>query len=83
MGTHFAWLSSRTSALGPENTLWEALIHCPVIHGEGAPDTLNGHPVILWGTVTITVGNPFTSTLGLGAEGVAMPPCRQLTEALS
>ena len=58
-----------------------ATTHCPVIHGDGAPDTLNGHPAIAYGAAIVTVGCPLTSTRGLGEVGVAVPACAQSTVA--
>ena len=51
------------------------------LYGTGPPLTLNGQPATVYGAVIVTVGCPLTSTRGLGAVGIALPPCAQITEA--
>ena len=76
-----AWLSINTSGWPLEVTRVAATTHCAVTQGTGEPLTLNGQPAMVYGALITTVGCPLTSTRGLGAVGMAEPPCAHSTVA--
>jgi hypothetical protein len=63
-----------------EVTLSVPTTHCPVTHG-GMGGGANGQPATTHGAETVAVGMPITRTRGLGADGVACPPCAHITTA--
>jgi hypothetical protein len=54
--------------------------HWAVTHGPGAGGT-SGHPATMYGPAIVAIGIPITDTRGLGADGIACPPCAQVTVA--
>lgn len=81
LGTHVAWLSKSTTGKLSDLTLTATVVHCAVTHGTGEPDTLNGHPVILYGAAMVTIGCSLILTRALNTVGCACPPCTHCTVA--
>ena len=71
LGAQIAWLSNNNTGIPFENTRVAPVIQVAVTHGTGEPETLNGHPAIMYGTDWVTTGCPLTSTLGFGVTGCA------------
>jgi hypothetical protein len=68
-GAQTAWLSNNKTGIPLEITLVAALTHWAVIHGLGAPETLNGHPATINGAGNVTIGCPLTITRGFVTVG--------------
>src|SRR5215472_6666920 len=69
-----------TSGCPIEVTRSVPITHWPVTQG-GTGGGTPGQPATTHGVVINAVGIPITSTRGLGAGGVACPPCRHMTTA--
>jgi hypothetical protein len=80
VGTQVAWLSISKTGAPSEVTRVAKLINCAVTQG---PPATGGrvHPATAYGLSFVTIGCPITITRGLGARGVAWPPCEQVTIA--
>jgi hypothetical protein len=55
--------------------------HCPVTHGPLPAGGTKAHPATAYGAAMVVIGVPETVTRGLGAVGVAWPPCEHITTA--
>ena len=64
-----------------ETTRTAPTIHCPVTHGPLPAGGTKAHPATAYGAAMVATGMPETSTTGLGAVGIACPPCEQSTVA--
>lgn len=69
MGAQMAWLSSSKTGKPLESMRVAPVTQLAVTHGLGAPETLNGQPATMYGVGCITIGWPFTKTLGLVTVG--------------
>src|SRR3954471_19141601 len=80
-GTQTAWLSWSRTGAPRERTRVAPLAHCATTQGTGAPETVKGQPVTMWGALIVVNGRPPTRTRGLGTVGCACPPWVQSTPA--
>ncbi|MET1052882.1 MAG: hypothetical protein ABWX65_09615 [Mycetocola sp.] len=56
LGMHTAWLSCSRTGAPSERTRVAPLVHCATTQGTGDPDTLNGHPLTVWGAGAVVMG---------------------------
>src|SRR5512143_2766671 len=70
-----------TSGWPSDATRTAPTIHWPVTHGPFPPGVTNGHPATTYGAAIVATGIPDTNTCGLGAVGIACPPCEHMTVA--
>ena len=64
-----------------EVTLIAPTTHCAVTQGPLPGGGTKAHPATTYGAAIVAIGMPVTVTRGLGAVGVACPPCEQRTVA--
>lgn len=55
--------------------------HCPVTQGPLPAGGTKAHPATVYGAEIVATGIPDTVTIGLGAVGIAWPPCAHVTTA--
>jgi hypothetical protein len=70
-----------TSGCPCDNTRSAPTTHCPVTHGPFPAGGTKAHPTIAYDAAMVATGMAETRTTGLGAVGVACPPCEQSTVA--
>lgn len=73
-GAHVAWLLKSNTGTPLDLTRVAAVIQLAVTQGDGALETLNGHPATVKGAAMVTMAWPSTNTFGLDEVGWACPP---------
>jgi hypothetical protein len=74
VGTHCATPVINASGCPLEVTMTEPTIHIAVTHGPLPAGGTKAQPATAYGAAMVATGIPETSTCGLGAVGIAMPP---------
>jgi len=64
-----------------EVTLIAPTTHWAVTQGPLPAGGANAHPATAYGAAIVAIGMPVSVTRGLGAVGMAFPPCEQRTVA--
>src|SRR5208283_526316 len=81
VGTQVASPVMITTGWPIEVTRTAPTVHCAVTQGPLPAGGANAHPATAYGAAIVVIGMPMTSTRGLGAVGMACPPCEHITSA--